>query len=118
MEIFSLVLIVAATLAVLAVVVLAWSWYMGFFSKIYIQLKEVPEMTILFVLYLLLTNRNMNYTGAMKDTYRGYKDMERRTRELLGDLPRFPVMGGVYYTSPSEVKVPGICMEWHIMRRG
>ena len=117
MELFSLVLAVAAILAVLVVAVLAYSWYMGFFNKIYIQLKEVPEMTILFVLSLPLTNRNMNYTGAMKDTYRGYKDMERRTRELLGDLPLFPVMGGVYYTSPSEVKVPGTCMEYCIMRR-
>ena len=46
---YTVLLYIAIAVAVLAVVVLAWLWYMGMFSRIHICVREVPEMTIMFV---------------------------------------------------------------------
>ena len=46
---YTVLFYIAIAVAVLAVVVLAWLWYMGMFSRIHVSLREVPEMTIMFV---------------------------------------------------------------------
>ena len=44
----------------------------------------------------------------MQDTAKGYVDMEKRVKNLLPDVNLdFSRMGGLYYTSPSQVENPG-----------
>lgn len=44
----------------------------------------------------------------MQDTAKGYVDMEKRVKNLLPEVNvDFSRMGGLYYTSPSQVENPG-----------
>ena len=103
---YTVLLYAAVAVAALAIVVLAWLWYMGLLGKIHISLREVPEITIMFCLGLEIISSNMNYTGGYKDCCKGYADMERKTKDLLGELGDIPIMGSAYYTSPNEVSDP------------
>lgn len=65
-------------------------------------------MTIMQFHQVVMIISNMNYTGSMKDCAKGCTDMERRCEELLHGISILPTMGSAYYTTPSEVKNPGI----------
>ncbi|KAK8811724.1 hypothetical protein WA538_000510 [Blastocystis sp. DL] len=88
--------ILLAIVAMIAILVVAWLLYMGFFQTIHVEVREVPEMTVL----------NMNYTGSMKDMMKGVVDADRRIKELLPNAPLFPRVGSFYYTNPSNVPNP------------
>ena len=55
-----------------------------------------------------MRDRNVNYSGSMQDTGKGYIDMENRMKQLFPGMNLdFPRMGGFYYTTPSAVEKPG-----------
>ena len=109
--------ILLATVAMIAILVVAWLLYMGFFQyplpppltsrTIHVEVREVPEMTVLSS-PPPSPSSNMNYTGSMKDMMKGVVDADRRIKELLPNAPLFPRVGSFYYTNPSNVPNPGI----------
>lgn len=57
----------------------------------------------------------MNYTGSMKNTMKGFSDFEKKVAKLIPTNQPFSLMGGAYYTSPSQVKNPSLVHVFVVM---
>lgn len=90
---YTVLLYIAIAVAVLAVVVLAWLWYMGMFSRIHVSLREVPEMTIMFVVGYYNNMQQYELHGSISRFMQGIHGYGTENEGSVRRAGRYPCNG-------------------------